>query len=76
MAEQDPHHDIAADLALYAAGAIDSAETAALEAHFANCAACREEAARLLEAAMLLAPVAPADLDACWRRIEARVRAA
>jgi anti-sigma factor ChrR (cupin superfamily) len=70
------HQHVAPDLALYAIGAIDPVEVAAIDTHLAGCARCREELVRLREAAVLLAPVDRRDLDTCWNRIAARVRGA
>lgn len=71
----DNHPATAAGLALHAIGADDAAEQAALEEHLATCAACREELARLRDAAALLAPAGRRDLDRCWDRIASRLRA-
>jgi anti-sigma factor RsiW len=69
------HPSTAAGLALHAIGADDPAEREAVEAHLADCEACRQEMARLRDAASLLAPVDRRDLDGCWERIASRVRA-
>lgn len=63
------HEDVAADLALYAIGAVTDAERSAIEAHVAGCETCQTELQRLGDAAALLAPVERRALDACWDRI-------
>ena len=68
------HQHVAPDLALYAIGAVDPVEIAAIDAHLAACARCQEELMRLQEAASMLAPVSRRDLDVCWDRIAATVR--
>ena len=68
------HQHVAPDLALYAIGAVDPLEVAAIDTHLAGCARCREELVRLRDAAALLAPVSRRDLDLCWDRIAAQVR--
>lgn len=69
------HHHVAPELAVYALGAVDNAERAKIEAHLAACSDCRAETTKLRETAGLLAPLTRRDLDACWDRIAARVRA-
>ncbi len=62
-------------LGAYALGAVDQAEREQVEAHLAGCAACRQELARLQEAADMLPPASrpPEEL---WKRIVAEVQAA
>jgi anti-sigma factor ChrR (cupin superfamily) len=68
------HQHVAPDLALYAIGAVDPVEIAAIDAHLVACARCQEELVRLRDAASMLAPVTRRDLDICWDRIAAQVR--
>jgi anti-sigma-K factor RskA len=53
------HKEFAEDLALYALGALDSAERATLEQHLRECAACRRELEQLRGDSALLAMSAP-----------------
>jgi anti-sigma factor RsiW len=76
MPTESVHQHVAPDLALYAIGAIDPLEVAAIDAHLAACERCQEELKRLRDAASLLAPVSRRDLDLCWERIAAEVRGA
>lgn len=69
------HRHVAPELAVYALDAVDTAERAAIDVHLATCDECQAEATKLRETAILLAPLTRRDLDVCWDRIAARVRA-
>jgi hypothetical protein len=76
MPTNTDHQTAARDLALYAIDAIEAGERVAVDEHLAHCTGCREEVARLRDAASLLAPVTRRDLDRCWDAIVLRLRRA
>lgn len=62
-----PHRVLKSLLGAWALAACSAEETAAVEEHLTDCAACADEALRLREAVGLLRPAAPLDLDPLLR---------
>ncbi len=65
--EPPPHRVLKSLLGAWALAACSAEETAAVEAHLTDCAACADEALRLRDAVGLLHPADPLDLDPLLR---------
>jgi len=71
--DQAQHDELRSLLAVYALGAVDATERAAIEAHLAACRACRHTAIDYLNSASLLVDERLQVPPSLWDSIVARV---